>query len=257
MRPVWPNAGIGVDYRRRLYALIDEMARSYMWFLRAQYREKPPILAQDATPAAELLKALKKLGSRWEKRFDEGAKKLAAYFAKSASKRSDAALKKILRDAGFSVKFTMTKAMKDVAQATVAENVALIKSIPQQFHTEVSGLVMRSVTAGRDLSGLTDELQERYEITRRRAKLIARDQNQKATAVFTKVRQTEVGITEAIWLHSHGGKEPRKTHLANSGKRYNIASGWFDPDPKVKRNIWPGELINCRCVSKSVVKGFS
>jgi hypothetical protein len=242
---VFANCGIEADYRRRLLALDDEMARSYYRFLRAQYRRAPPALAQDATPAAELLKELKKLAVRWERRFDEGAKKLAAYFALAANKRSDAALRKILRDAGFSVRFAMTAAMRDVADATVAESVSLIKSIPQQFHTEVEGLVMRSVTAGRDLSGLTDELQERYAITRRRAKLIARDQNAKATAVFTRVRQQEVGIEEAVWLHSLGGKEPRRTHLANTGKRYKIAKGWFDPDPKVSRNIWPGELINC------------
>jgi uncharacterized protein with gpF-like domain len=74
---------------------------------------------------------------------------------------------------------------------------------------------------------------------------------------MNRARQEELGITEAVWLHSHAGKKPRPTHLANHGKRYNVAEGWFDPDPKVRKHIWPGELINCRCVSKSVVKGFS
>ena len=46
-------------------------------------------------------------------------------------------------------------------------------------------------------------------------------------------------------MHSHAGKTVRKTHYANDGKRYNVAEGWFDPDPKVSRRIWPGELINC------------
>jgi uncharacterized protein with gpF-like domain len=94
-------------------------------------------------------------------------------------------------------------------------------------------------------------------VTKRRAALIARDQNNKATAVFVRVRQKQAGIKKAMWLHSHGGKEPRKTHLANDGKLYDPQKGWFDPDPKVRRRIWPGELINCRCVSRSVVEGFS
>jgi uncharacterized protein with gpF-like domain len=89
------------------------------------------------------------------------------------------------------------------------------------------------------------------------AALIARDQNNKATAVFVRVRQKQAGITKAMWLHSHGGKEPRKTHLANDGKLYDPAKGWFDPDPKVRRHIYPGELINCRCSSITVVPGFS
>lgn len=257
LRPVHPNAGIGAAYRRKLDALVEEMHRSYVWWLRARYRENPPVMAQDATPAVELQRELRWLAAKWQAKFDEGAEKLARWFAASVRNRSEAALRKILRDAGFSVKFKVTPAMRDVLQATVAQNVSLIKSIAQHHHAEVEGLVMRSVQAGRDLAQLTDELHHRYDVTRRRAALVARDQNNKATAALTRVRQTEAGITEAIWLHSHGGKEPRPTHLANSGKRYNIATGWYDPDPKVRRNIWPGELINCRCVSKPIIKGFS
>ena len=70
---------------------------------------------------------------------------------------------------------------------------------------------------------------------------------------MTRARQVEVGITEAIWMHSHAGKEPRPTHVANDGKRYKVAEGWFDPDPRVRRHIVPGELINCRCTTRSIV----
>lgn len=257
LRPVHPNAGIAGEYRRALDKMIREMSDSYRYWLRAQYKRTPPRIAQDATPAAELEKELRDLGVRWEKRFNAAAPKLARWFATKAARRSQATLRKILKDAGIAVEFKMTPTVRDVFEATVAENVGLIKSIPAQYHTQVQGLVMRSVTAGRDLAALTDELEERFGVTRRRAAFIARDQNNKATAIITRVRQQEAGITEAIWLHSHGGKEPRRTHLANSGKRYNIAEGWYDPDPKVQRHIWPGELVNCRCVAKAVVKGFT
>lgn len=257
LRPVHPNVGIEVAYRRRLDAMVDEMQRSYRRWLVAQYRATPPRMAMDATPAQELQRKLRGLGKQWLDRFEDAAPKLARWFARSSGRRSQAALQKILKDAGISVQFQMTPNVRDIFEATVSENVSLIKSIASQYHTEIEGLVMRSVTAGRDLAFLTDELERRYGVTRRRAAFIARDQNNKATATITRARQQEVGITEAIWLHSHGGKEPRKTHLANTGKRYNVAEGWFDPDPKVRRHIWPGELINCRCVSKPVVKGFS
>jgi uncharacterized protein with gpF-like domain len=255
LRPVFPNVGIEIAYKRKINDLVDLMQRSYVFFLKAQYRETPPALAQDATPAEELRRELRKLGVRWEKRFAEAAPKLAAYFAKTASRRSDAALLKILRDAGMTVKFRMTRAMRDVLDATLADNVALIKSIASEYHTQVSGLVMRSVSAGRDLGFLTRELERRHGITRRRAALIARTQNNLATATMTRVRQTEAGITEAIWLHSAAGKEPRRSHVAQSGKKYNIQAGFWDPDEKVW--CWPGTLINCRCVSKSIIRGFS
>lgn len=256
LRPVHPNAGINAEYRARLDRLIADMARSYVYFLKAQYRATPPELAQDALPARELQKRLAGLGAQWQARYDSAAPKLARWFTKSIERRSQTQLMRILKEAGIAVKFTMTKPMRDVLHATMSENVSLIKSIASQYHTQVEGLVMRSVTAGRDLATLTDELEARYDITRRRAKLIAKDQNDKATASMTRVRQQEAGITEAVWLHSHGGNEPRPTHLANSGKRYNVAEGWYDTDPKVSRFIHPGELINCRCVSKPIVKGF-
>ena len=257
LRPVHPNAGIQAEYRARLDRLIAEMQRSYVYWLRAQYRETPPRIAMDATPAKELERELKLLGVRWEKRFAAAAPKLAKWFTLSASVRTRENLKKILKDSGISVEFQMTPVMRDVLHATLAENVGLIKSIASEYHGQVEGLVMRSVATGRDLGQLSTDLRARYDITRNRAALIARSQNNLATASFTRVRQQEAGITEAVWLHSHGGKTPRKTHLAKDGKRYDIALGWFDPDPKVRRRIWPGQLVNCRCVSKSVVKGFS
>jgi len=255
--PIRPNVGIELAYRRRLNALIDEMNRSILYWLSASYKANTPVMAQDATPASQLRIAVNKLTKQWQKNFDEASVALAKYFAKASYLRSDAALKRILRKGGFSVKFKMTPAMRDIMKATIAEQVGLIKSIPQQYLVAVQGSVMRSVTAGRDLGTLRDEILKQYAVTKRRAALIARDQNQKATASMTRARQIELGIEEAIWMHSHGGKEPRPTHLKNDGKRYKIAEGWFDPDPKVRKYIWPGTEINCRCVSGAVIKGFS
>lgn len=214
-------------------------------------------LASDATPARDLERELRALGSRWEKRFNAAAPQLAKWFQAKVGRRSDAALRKILRDAGITVRYQMTPAMRDVVDAVVQENVGLIKSIATQHHGEVQGLVMRSVAAGRDLSGLSRELRARYGVTQRRAELIARDQNSKATAALRRVREIDLGIEQGIWLHSAAGKEPRPTHVKNHGKKFNLREGWFDPDPRVRARILPGTLINCRCTWRPVVKGFS
>lgn len=255
-RAIRPNLGIEAEYRRRMVRLVDEMARSVRYWLSAAYRaNEPAVMALDATPAKELQKSVDELVRQWRARFRDGADDLARYFALASSKRSDAALREILRKAGWSVKFTMTPAMRDVLAATVEQNVALITSIPEQYLTQVQGSVMRSVQAGRDLSILVKDLQEQHGVARRRAEFIARDQNNKATSALSRARQIEIGLDEAVWLHSGGGKEPRPTHVANSGKRYKIAEGWYDP--AVKRHIWPGQEPNCRCVSKPVVPGLS
>lgn len=246
-----------MEYKRLLKKLIKEMHDSVIYWLSASYKANEPEIAMDATPAIQLQQAIKKLSRRWQRRFNKAAPILADYFSLDVSKRSDAQLKKILKDAGFTVKFTMTKAQKDVLQATVNQNVSLIKSIPQKYFTDVEGLVMRSVTAGRDLSIVAKGLEKTYGVTKRRAAHIALDQNNKATASLTRARQIEVGITEAVWMHSGGGKHPRPTHMA-AGKRkqkYDVAKGWYDPHES--KYIFPGELVNCRCVSLPVIEGFS
>ena len=72
---------------------------------------------------------------------------------------------------------------------------------------------------------------------------------------MTRARQDELGITEAIWVHSGAGKHPRPTHVAMNGKKYDVNKGMWDP--AVKRWIFPGEEINCRCISRSIIPGFS
>lgn len=232
------------------------MNASVIYWVKASYRTNPPAMAMDdVLPSSALQKAIQLLKKRWLRQFDEAAPKLAKYFATAVNKRSDAVLAKILRQGGFSVRFQMSHGMKDVLQATTAENVGLIKSISSQYFGEIEQLVMSSASAGRDLGALAKQLEKRYGVTKRRAALIAKDQNNKASGNMARVRMLEANITKAIWRHSHAGKQPRPTHLANNGKVYDIKKGWFDP--AVKMWIQPGQLINCRCVPIPVVPGFS
>jgi SPP1 gp7 family putative phage head morphogenesis protein len=255
LKGVQPNAGIEAAYRAKLVALIAEMDKSVLYWLRAAYRANTPVMAQDRTPADELRDAIRKLAKRWQKNFDEAAPAMAEYFSQAVAERSSGAMRAILRNAGFTVKFKMTRAMRDIMAATVSQQVSLIKSIPNQYFTNIEGLVMRSVQTGRDLGQLTKDLQEQFGITRRRAAFIARDQNNKATASMTRARQDELGITQAIWVHSGAGKHPRPTHVDMNGTKYDVNKGMWDP--AVKRWIFPGEEINCRCFCRSVIPGFS
>jgi SPP1 gp7 family putative phage head morphogenesis protein len=211
-------------------------------------------MAYLVTPATGLKVAMERVAARWQANFNAAAPRLAEYFATAMKDRSDANLRAILQDAGFSVKFQLTPAMRDVLDATIQQQVELIRSIPAQYLTQVQGAVLRSVQAGRDLGALSKELQDQFGVTKRRAALIARSQNNLATATMTAARQKELGITQAIWQHSGGGKEPRPTHVANSGKPYDIATGWYDPAEK--RFLYPGQAINCRCVSRSIIPGL-
>jgi SPP1 gp7 family putative phage head morphogenesis protein len=254
LRPVRANVGVEAMYRKKLTEIIRQMHDSVTYWITSAYQAHRPRMAMDATPANELRDAMAKLSRLWLYNFDKLADRLAEFFATDVASRSDTQLAKALREAGFSVNFVITPAMRDIIQATIHENVSLIKSIPQQYLNGVEGHVMRSVQAGRDLGTLSKALTKTYGVTKRRAALIARDQNNKATAALNRARQTELGITEAVWVHSSAGKHPRPTHVKMNGKRYDISEGMYDSAEG--RYVMPGELINCRCHSRSVIPGL-
>ena len=255
LKPVRPNAGVEIAYYKALMALIDEMDASLTYRLKASYRKHEATIAQDSV-ADELQKVMNRLTVRWRSLFDDRARKMAETQAGKWQKGADTSLMSKLKQAGFAVKFRPSKAVTDVLDGVINENVGLIKSIAEQHLSDVSAMVQRSVMAGRDLSTLTTELQDRYGITKRRAAFIARDQNNKATSFITRRRQIDLGLTEAIWCHSSAGKHPRPNHVKAGRERlrYDIRKGAdVDGDGKL---IFPGEEPNCRCTSRVIVSRF-
>ncbi len=256
---VRPNEGLAALYRRAIQKLIDEMHVQVRQQLLSSARRHTPLIhqliAQDRTPASELQYIIKKLRHNWLLNFDSSALKMAEYFAKNAHERSISQLRFILRKSGLSIPVPkLTQTMEDVLAAVIHENVALIRSIPEQYFTQIEGSVMRAVAKGGDLAGLTAQLEKHYDVSWKRAALIARDQNSKANAVIDRTQRLQLGLSKAIWQHSHAGKEPRPSHVENNGKEFDLNTGWFDPDEG--HYILPGELINCRCTSRAVIPGF-
>ena len=251
IRPIGPNIGSRNRYRHQIVMLIKELADSTEYWLTARRKSDPPVLASDASPVEEVLKELRNLSERWQGRFDEMAPKVAESFVRNQFKGTNNAMRQALRDAGWSIEFKLTPAMRDAFEASLAENVGLIRSIPAKYLQEVEGIVMRNYAAGRDLKSMAAEIRSRYKVTANRAVLISRDQANKANAIVQKARQQELGIVSAIWMHSHAGKTPRPTHVAMNGKRYDVEKGMWDS--AVGKYVWPGEEINCRCQQRSVL----
>lgn len=213
-------------------------------------------LALDAAPtgAKGLQAALAKWASQTIKRFDLMSAKIANDFATRNQNATQTAVMAQLKKAGFTVKFKPTLKSMEAYRAVAAENVALIKSIPRKQLEQVEQKVWNAVRNGSDLDKLSQELRKVHGSTVQRAALIARDQNAKAKATIERVRQMELGITRAIWMHSHAGKEPRPTHVAMDGKEYALTDGMYDSDEG--EWVHPGQLINCRCSNRPVIEGF-
>lgn len=252
-RAVHPNVGVERWYSQRLDQLVSDMNRSFEYWITAAYKANPPRMevAMDALPSQTLAKRIRALTKQWEKRFNDVATTVAEKFVASGEVATSKAFQSALTDAGWAVKFQMTPAMRDVANAAVVENVALIRSLPQEYALGVQGAVMRGFTRGRDIEYIAKELEKRNGICRRRAIGIAQDQLNKLTSVVTDARRAELELFEAEWQHSGGGKEPRASHV-KAGKdklRYDVRKGAYIDGEYIK----PGEEVRCRCVSKTVL----
>ena len=234
-RPVFANRGLMAAYKK---ALLEKLAG-----MRADY------LA--AAASGDIVKAFKLVGAEWSERINGWAPLIADSYMGRAFMQTDSAFVKSLADAGWIVKPEYTPQIKTALVSAVEENVALIKSIPEQFHQKIEKMVYANYLQGADVGELEKELKKVFKGIDKRATLIARDQIFKANASVVKIRQLENGITEAIWIHSGGGKVPRQSHVAAGRDRqvFKIAEGCYLDGEYIQ----PGELINCRCVSRPIL----
>ncbi len=250
---VLPQKGLEVEYRKKLLKLIDDMNKDIDKNIHGLYKKRESEITEDASPSKELTDLLNSTMMKWKRKFSQQSVKLAKWFIGRSDSNTRRKLGKSLANATKNtVKFKTTKEVQDVLSSLISENVSLIKSIPEKFHTDLNTQVMQSVRAGRDLGSLTETLSNRYNVTKNRARIIARDQNNKATEDITRERNISLGIEEGIWMHRSGSKTPRKPHLKAHGKTFNLKKGMYIDGEW----IFPGEKINCNCTFKPVILGL-
>lgn len=228
-----------------------------------------PVIAS-ATISNSIAKKSNKLVSaltaKFQQLFNMNADPIATGMIRDTAKTSETNLHVSLKQlsGGLSIKTgVVPDGMEDVAQALINENVSLIKSIPQQYFTDISGAVMRSITTGNGLADLVPAIQRHTAQTYRRVKNIALDQTRKAYNSINKQRMQAIGVKQFEWVHSGGGQHPRRSHIRLGQPPDNIYS--FDDLPVINeeqvekgyeqpiRGI-PGQAINCRCTMTPVIK---
>ena len=255
-RPTLPNVGVEAAYRRRLDALIDRMNREASREIIAAYASnQQTLMAQDEAGPTEgegwANRIVDGLLKKWEDLFDRESQRMATWFVGRVTTHSRRSVDNALKDAGLTVKLTMSPASRQIVEKAIDDNAKLISKIPEKQFASLRKMIDDSVKKGRDLGGLTKGLEEEFGMTRRRAVVISRDQNNKATEALTVSRYKEAGITEAIWMHRSGSKQPRESHLKMNGQKFNLAEGLYDEDFGDK--VMPGQLVNCRCTCRAVI----
>lgn len=265
------NASQQEKYQKALLTLVRQMAKETKNAVTKLFEsgtaeafiEQQKIAATDESIASKARKITNALAAKFEQLFAMKAKDLAESMVNGAKKTSKSTLHASLAklSGGLSLKTgVVPKGMEDVSKAIIAENVSLIKSIPSQYFTDVTGAVMRSITTGTGISELVPKIQKYNGITERRAKNIALDQTRKAYNSINKQRMQSIGVKQFEWVHSGGGQHPRKSHEAMSGNIYDfddlpiinkeqVSAGYEGPT----RGI-PGQAINCKCTMVPVIE---
>ena len=223
--------------------------------------------------ANDMKKVLADLRKKYERIFriqgTEYAKKMVMRQLRQSRVSFQSAMKELFPEESLVISGSvLSDEMKEVVEASIMENVSLIKSIPEQYLDRVAGAVTRSIQAGGSIKQLKQEIVKYNGMTRRRADNIALDQTRKTYTSINLRNMQKYGIKKVKWIHSGGGQHPRSYHLTRwDGKSEppNGLNGYvFDIDrpPIIQRaegNIqeirgYPAQLPNCKCTMAAVVE---
>ena len=139
----------------------------------------------------------------------------------------------------------------------VRENAKLISSIPSDIRNQVNGEIQRL-----QLQGLRPEAVEEYlrkrvpQLTRTRARLIARTETSKAATALTRARSEDLGVGWYQWVTSEDQRVRPSHQLMNK-----VLVSWADPpNPETlareSNDHGPyaaGDIYNCRCIPLPVI----
>lgn len=254
--PLTYSAAQMAKYERLMGKLTAAMYKEYAKELALVFKQNE-VLTLDASVSAQARIMLNKLRRKFERIFAKNAPTIVDNVLNGIDKASQANLGQSLRElsGGITLKTdAMPAPLKQAMQASVAENVQLIKSISGQYHTQIEGAVMRSLQpGGRGMADVREALAKYEGITDKRKDLIATDQVRKITTAMNVERAKSAGVKKFKWRHSKGGSEPRKLHLQLDGEVFS----YDDPpviDDKTGERGFPGQLINCRCQAIPVIE---
>lgn len=281
-KAVRPNAGIRAWYRSVLRALVDDMTETTKKRLARLYRKyekqlRPRTAALDANISSRAEAELRELQKQIEDEFRKKARRIAEQFVTRTQKYANSTTKDSVKGmfndaawAGFTVKkASISESMDAVLKASLYENVALIKDLPEKYFNAVAGAVYRNIAAGETSGAIEKALSYCGRIAQRRAELIARDQSQKAFEALSREHMKAAGITHFEWVATGGGLYPRElhhTHVSHGGLNHGIYS--FDNPPIIQEAYipktprgtargpirgFPGDLPCCQCIKRPVL----
>lgn len=107
--------------------------------------------------------------------------------------------------------------------------------------------IMQPILAGGRAESLVKMLQQNYQVSKNKAKFLARQETALLMSKFQETRYGDMGITNYRWSTSHD-ERVRHDHALLNGKTFSFQQPPVSNRKTGARNN-PGEDFNCRCIA--------
>ncbi len=276
-----PNSSIEAWYARQLQSLVTRMNQETMRDVKSLLQSDPQARAFYAMDAKGALPVFTKfrnmfnrLRAKYDEAFDKLAEAIAPDFVKKINVNSKTTTSFSLKGIDREPKEPGTSIMAEILKANIAENIALIKSIPEEHFHRLQNTMWESVTSAEPgvvyagVSGMERVVKDLMKIegmTERRAKGIAGDQTSKVYTDINTQRMSAAGVEKFRWDHSSISEKGhfRQSHVDRNGKLYLVKGSpkelynedGSDANAEVKDadRGKPGYAYKCRCRMAPVV----
>lgn len=258
-QPVRVGQSYNVTLQKLVKAVREDINRLLVPALKQLEPEYRTVIQDAAVPTQDawsdqLLAILRLLRDKWESpAFREVANQAASQFVRTASAVN---AKKFAESVSVGVDvFGNSPALQNFLTLATQNNASLITSIPSQYLDQVQNIVLTNVRAGTRSSAIVSQLTERFGVTQKRAKMIARDQTAKINGDLVKERQTAVGFEFFQWMDSDDERvRDRHAELAERVTEYGKGIYRWDNPPLSNKGvpIIPGQDYQCRCNARPV-----
>lgn len=244
-RGVKEDRSVRAKYNKDLQEIANELIKQTKRELVETLKRLEPEYIQDSY-ADVLGNVLETLTTRWLN-ITRHAKLIAGEMVGGVNEKNKKRFYKALQNAtGVSLNGIISEEnLQPMLTSSINDNVSLIKSIPDEYFKKLNTIVSQGTMRGKSSGGIIKDILALGKSTKKRAKLIARDQTQKVNAAITQGRQENLGVTEYIWRTS-SDERVRESHKSKNGKRFK----WSDPP---KDTGHPGQDIQCRCIAEPVI----
>lgn len=279
-KPIKPDADTEREYAAQLRSLVRLMAKELYAEITPALKALKPQYAADAAVSMDswvddILAAIRRVSSRFTSSlFEAQAQRIARRAVSRAdAKNAEEFQKSINATVGVNMSAILRPtAISDYVQASIAENVSLIKSVPQTYFQRVETVVLEGMKSGLAPTSIAKQIQEETGVNYRRAKFIARDQMAKINSDLTRKRQMDAGIefyrsADADDVRVSGN--PAGIYPNAKIKCWRISRQDIGYGPGVYtvkdgasyagvENLHPGKHHpNCRCVAISLIPGIN